>query len=238
MARDFDGSTGYLSLADGDPLSLGIWTVSAWVNLDVVDTEAAIITHEYDGSDQMPMVLAMGAGGAEGALNRWFVGYWTGSAWRTASDSITAPTGSWVHLGGVYEGGTGTAAIKLYRDGALAASATPATANVASAAGKDLYIARSWHNPGLGGASFINGRIAEVGVWNVALSAAEVASLSKRYSPRLIRPQSLVSHWPLMGNASPEPDAWKHKYDLTLNGTGPKGDHPPIIVPSPAIYLP
>jgi hypothetical protein len=39
--------------------------------------------------------------------------------------------------------------------------------------------------------SFFNGDIAEVGVWNVALTADEIAGLAKGFRCRMIRPQSL-----------------------------------------------
>jgi hypothetical protein len=42
------------------------------------------------------------------------------------------------------------------------------------------------------------GRIAEVGVWNAALSAVEINSLAAGMSPELIRPQSLVFYAPLI----------------------------------------
>lgn len=46
--------------------------------------------------------------------------------------------------------------------------------------------------------NFCNGTIAEVAIWNAALNASEVAALAKGFSPRLIRPQSLVCYVPLL----------------------------------------
>jgi hypothetical protein len=45
---------------------------------------------------------------------------------------------------------------------------------------------------------FLNGFIAEVGIWNAALTDAEVASLAKGATCNLIRPQSLVFYAPLI----------------------------------------
>jgi len=47
-----------------------------------------------------------------------------------------------------------------------------------------------------------NGRIAEVGFWNVALTDEEVAVLAKGYSPLFVRPQNLVAYWPLIREGS------------------------------------
>jgi hypothetical protein len=45
---------------------------------------------------------------------------------------------------------------------------------------------------------YADGKIADAAIWNVALTAAEIASLAKGISPRLIRPQSLVFYAPLI----------------------------------------
>lgn len=47
-------------------------------------------------------------------------------------------------------------------------------------------------------ASFFNGSVAEVGIWNAALTAAEIASLAKGMTCDKVRPQSLVFYAPLV----------------------------------------
>jgi hypothetical protein len=54
------------------------------------------------------------------------------------------------------------------------------------------------------------GQIAEVGIWNVALTAAEIASLAKGMTCDKIRPQSLVYYAPLVRNLIDQ------KGDLTI----------------------
>ena len=49
-------------------------------------------------------------------------------------------------------------------------------------------------------AGAFNGRIAEVGIWNVALTAEEIASLAKGMTCDKVRPQSLVFYAPLVRN--------------------------------------
>jgi hypothetical protein len=46
--------------------------------------------------------------------------------------------------------------------------------------------------------SFFNGSIAEVGIWNAALTVAEIASLAKGMTCDKVRPQSLVFYAPLV----------------------------------------
>lgn len=45
---------------------------------------------------------------------------------------------------------------------------------------------------------FMNGSIAEVGIWNAALTAAEIASLAKGMTCDKVRPQNLVFYAPLI----------------------------------------
>lgn len=48
-----------------------------------------------------------------------------------------------------------------------------------------------------------NGQIAEVGIWNIALTDEEIAVLAAGYSPLFVRPQNLVAYWPLIRQGSP-----------------------------------
>lgn len=62
------------------------------------------------------------------------------------------------------------------------------------------------------GGQCMSGVIAEAAIWNVALTDDEVKSLSKGFTPLLVRPQNLVAYWPLIRT----PDIDKvGGYDLT-----------------------
>lgn len=79
--------------------------------------------------------------------------------------------------------------------------------------------------------AYVSGLIAEVGVWNVALTDAEASLLAKGLSPLLIRPNSLIAYYPLHS-----------LYDLTsivngdvikmtaFNSPVSSKDHPPMII--------
>jgi hypothetical protein len=83
-----------------------------------------------------------------------------------------------------------------------------------------------------------SGSIAEAAIWNAALTAEEVAVLGSGYSPLLIRPQSLVSYWPLMGRIIGEQDIIS-KNTLTLQNSPATSEHVPIIYPkAPQIMVP
>lgn len=78
-----------------------------------------------------------------------------------------------------------------------------------------------------GGAAFANGSIAEVALWNIALTDAEVLLLAAGISPLLIHPEALVGYWPLLHGYSPEIDLIKGN-NLTLSNTPTVTDHPSI----------
>ena len=65
--------------------------------------------------------------------------------------------------------------------------------------------------------------IAEVGVWDVALTDEEIAVLGKGFSCHYIRPQNLIHHMPLVRRSL------DLQGDLTEAGTVLVADHPPII---------
>lgn len=78
--------------------------------------------------------------------------------------------------------------------------------------------------------NFFDGDIAEVGIWNVALTDPEVLVLSTGMSPLLVRPSSLVGYWPLIGRYSPEIDR-VGRFDMTLDNTPAFADHPRMFYP-------
>ena len=79
----------------------------------------------------------------------------------------------------------------------------------------------------------MNGRLAEIAIWNAALTDDEVLSLSKGVSPLRVDPQNLVAYWPLYGNGSPEPNYVRNSTDLalTLINAPPQIDHAPVMAP-------
>lgn len=77
--------------------------------------------------------------------------------------------------------------------------------------------------------------LADCAYWSgVALTDGEVASLAAGFSPLLIRPSSLASHWQLPDNNNSDPVGG---YDLTPTGTLANGNHPPIIYPTEPVFV-
>jgi len=98
---------------------------------------------------------------------------------------------NWHHACGVY---TSSASRTAYLDGGN--NATDTTILTGSLSLNALTVGGRFNN-GIVGLFFI-GQIAEVGIWNVALTAAEIASLAKGMTCDKVRPQSLVFYAPLV----------------------------------------
>lgn len=151
----------------------------------------------------------------------------TSSAGTTSTGLVSANT--WHHAAGVF---TSDSSRSAFIDGGNKATNSDSRTAVSDIDGVNI-----------GGLEFpgaqqeLDGRLAEVGIWNVALTDAEIAILGDGYSPLLIRPQSLVFYLPFVGGSTVELIAGT---SFTTNGTPTKGvDHPPIIYPGASnVYVP
>jgi hypothetical protein len=121
----------------------------------------------------------------------------SGNGISLGTNGEIAATGTWYHAAGVFAASNSRTG---YFNGT--AHTTNTTAITVSGVDRTLLGARISTVVGL----YLNGQIAEAAVWNAALDAAEVASLSKGFSPLLIRPASLKAYWPLIGRHDPEID--------------------------------
>jgi hypothetical protein len=109
---------------------------------------------------------------------------------------------------------------RVYLDGSQDAERTSGVP--ASIADLNLY---GLSFGGLPGASlFFNGTIAEVGIWNAALTAAEIASLAKGMTCDKIRPQNLVFYAPLVRDLIDQ----KGGLTITNNNGATVANHPRI----------
>lgn len=74
--------------------------------------------------------------------------------------------------------------------------------------------------------SVFAGRIANVGIWNVALTSSEIVSLSKGISCDMICPQNLIFHTPLIRDLIDT----RRGLTITNNNTVNVADHPRIYI--------
>lgn len=131
--------------------------------------------------------------------------------------------GVWQHVAGVFA----TSSSRLaYLDGV---AGTENTTDLTPSGVDMLRIGQSASTA----ARPMDGLLAECAIWNVALSADDISQLYDGYTAINIKPESLVSYYPLvrdyqehMGNNS-----------VTPNNTVVYDDHPPVFdnVPSPVV---
>ena len=124
----------------------------------------------------------------------------------------------WRHIAGVFTSNTSRTA---YRDGV---AGTTNTTSATGPSGWDKIAIKSQFNFSFdaSGAS----EVAEFAVWGVALTADEVASLAKGFSPKRIRPQSLVFYVPATRALA---DYFRNGLALTTVGS-------PTVTDNPRIY--
>jgi hypothetical protein len=179
MAYNFTAaSSQYLSTASS-PVSTYPFTIAGWANPNTGGVLASI--SNADGSNRHLVAF-------NGGTTKVDAGSVTSAAWAAAS-SINYSANQWNHACGVFESATSRKAyVNGGNEGINTNSANFGTITSAYIATRIIGTA--------GG--FMNGPIAEVGIWNAALTVAEIASLAKGMTCDKVRPQSLVFYAPLV----------------------------------------
>lgn len=229
MSRDFNGSTGYLSLAAINAAHLRISlpiTVAAWVYPDTLKV-AGIFTNDKDTSTHQGMWLDMSdtSGHLEAAY-----GDTTGSASGARRSKVTSganalSSGVWQHVACRLRGATDMDILVNGTDKGGSYSGSGGTIAYDAGAASPVLIGQ------IAGTSFFDGKIAEVGFWRVSLSDAEITALAKGASPLLVRHGDLRGYWPIYGAATEEKDMTAHVVGMSLNGTAPAANHAPVGPP-------
>jgi len=227
MARDLaGGGADYLSRANGEAATnlTTAWSVAGWVYIDTLPgaLEWGIFSHDYDAGTRLVLPVALAFGNPpSGGNNKMFVGFYKGATWYTQTDPTAYTTGVWIHAAGTWDNAT----LRIFRNGSSVASGSPGITPDAVPANTTIYSGSTWYRPNNVSE---NGKIAEVGVWNVALSLEEVAALAKGVSPNMIRRGALKHYTPIWGTASPEVELSGNGNNMTLTGTGPVSTHCPV----------
>lgn len=186
MAYNLNGTTQYLSTASA-PASGSPMTLACWFNAAAVQSGVLVSVGVSSGSHRNQLQAVNGTPGVSNYVNAVAVG---SSTTAFAFGATDANTNTWAHTAGVFTSATSRTS---YTNGGGAVTNTTdcGTQNAANS----VVVGARW-NTTL--ALYYSGLIADVGVWNVALTADEIASLAKGVACRLIRPQSLVFYAPLV----------------------------------------
>lgn len=205
MSRLFDNAASQKLLYTSPVLTAAPMTMSCWFYTDETTNQTLLaLGNSTNTTDAFRLMLRAPADPSQGVMAATNAPASGGEVTTTTTYS----TNTWHHGAAVFASSSSRSA---YLDGGGkatdTASGTP-TVDQTSIGVWDRLVP----------VGYMSGRIAEVAVWNVALSDEEIVSLAKGFSPVLIRPSALVAYWPLFGNDSPELDRWKSRFDMTVTG--------------------
>ncbi|MBK7424590.1 MAG: LamG domain-containing protein [Propionivibrio sp.] len=193
--------------ASGDSLSrarlAGAKTVMAWVYITTDRNDYTVFFGL--GSNEL-----IGTGGDGTTLL-----HYDGTMERTGSN---LSTGTWFHLAYVSNGDALANGFTVYLNGA--ADITYTVRSLTSA-GTNMYLGNDEYS------EWLNGRMAHVKIWNVALTAAEIQQ--EMYSSRPQRFTNLWSWLPMIESGSGRNSEWSSSGNTwTANGTLADEDGPPV----------
>lgn len=216
MSRSLNGTTDYLEYSGAASTALPVTLVS-WCNTSVTTaTQVCVSLSTAAGTNSVSLRLI------NGAIIRARSSNTAGTAVQSDTTG-TYSANTWFHAAAVFTSNTSRTA---YLNGTAATTNTTSndpsasTFNITSIGNNTASSVR---------ANFYTGSIADAAIWSVALTAAEIASLAKGVSPLMIRPASLISYWPLIGQASPEIDLHS-RFEMTVSGATAAA-HPRVYMP-------
>jgi hypothetical protein len=192
MAYNFSGTNQYLQVGSAVVTSTPL-TMACWFNCDSAGPSSCLVSVTNSGNAGGLTRFALFARGNVAGDPV------TAIASDTSSNGIADTTagyivGKWHHGCAVF---TSTTSRSVYIDGG--SSATNTTSITPTLLDRTNIGVQFLQNAGgASGTSFTDGLIAEVGIWNAALTAAEIASLAKGMTCDKVRPESLVFYAPLV----------------------------------------
>ncbi len=212
MARNFDTSNeDHIEI--GDVAALNITgekiTLSIWFKITTNAMEHKLLAKWSDSPAKFSYLLSIRSD------NKPQIAINTGST-STAIGTTPIVLGRWYYLVGTYDGTT----MRIYLDG-VEENTTAKTGNISS----NTAPVRIGVGSGNTNEQPMDGDAGHCAIWDIDLTAGEVASLAVGISPLRIRRGDLVFYAPINGQV-PELDIIGG-LDLTVNGTT-KSEEPPI----------
>jgi hypothetical protein len=213
MARLFDGSDDSV-FRDSAVFTAAPFTMACWFNVvDITSTHHLFFVGQ-SGSDNQRWALK-----ASGAIANDPVQFFVKTASTTQISTTTGySANTWHHACAVEGSGTDH---RVYIDGGSKASSVDS--RIPTAASIDRTAVGYRHNTSP--LEPCNGRIADAVIWNVALTDAEVAIISRPgFQMHRYRPESIKLYWRL-GVATTEPDWSGNGFHGTLLSAPTIADH-------------
>jgi hypothetical protein len=224
MSRLFNG-TSDLAQVVASIMAATPFTVCAWVKPAAVTAEMAV-AGGFDTSDTTVDANSLiVAGNVAGDPVRAYTV--TGGSGFNFSDINGVTAGVWQHIAGVWSSITSRQAfLNAVGGGANTTSDDPSAAI-------DTFIIGARRTSSVTG-TYFEGLIAEVAVWNVALTQTQLEELAAGAAATEVAPESLAHYWTLESDGTDSIGS----ADLTFTGTTHSEDHPTITGGEPPVPPP
>jgi len=189
MAFGFTSASSQHLSTSSTPVTTFPCTLACWVNLTNTTDTCAFISLQ-NSATQSRIQLSNNAGSTPKRAVQIIASDAVGTLGIAGVNETAFSAGAWYHAAGVFTSSTSPQAFLNGNVGVTAGvgSITPT--------GIDQILIGARRSTALG--LYQNGLMAEVGIWNAALTAAEIASLAKGMTCDKVRPQSLVFYAPLV----------------------------------------
>jgi hypothetical protein len=207
MAYSFNGGSQSLTTTSNAGVTGTPMTLAAWIYPTNTVTSVAIALGKSAGSDRYTLVYYAAGFEVRAQVNG------NGSGAANAGTQTTA--NSWRHMAAVF---TSTTSRQAFYNGV---GGTVDTALITTGTIDSIVIGARYATT-LG--AYFPGRIAECGVWNTDLTAAEIASLADGMTCDKVRPQSLVFYAPLVRDLQDV----RGGLTITNNNTATVANHPRV----------
>ena len=209
MAYDFVAASTQNLITSSTPVTGTPLTLACWALKDLTSNRGLVyLANSTDGANNYIGILT-----SDTDLVNINI---TSSTASSFSGGVgTAATGTWFHAAGVF---TSSTSRRAYADGVagsnVTTNVTPTGIDRIGIGARVRSTIDQYHD----------GLIAEVGIWNVALNAAEIASLADGVTCDRVCPQSLVFYAPLIRNLQ---DLMESR-TITNTNTATVANHPRV----------
>lgn len=213
MAYSFNGTSQYLNTSVAPPISGTPLTIACWARMTNVPSQQVCVALGISSASHRNQI---GVSGSDLRARAASVGTLTTGVFTDST--TTFALNSWVHITGVFPNNS-SRTVYLNAGGSRTNTANAGVQNLPNS----VSVGVRWNNSlGL----FLNGQVAEVGIWNGILSLQEIESLSKGMTCDKISPQNIVFYAPLVR------DLQENKGGLTItnNNSAAVTAHPRIYV--------
>jgi hypothetical protein len=215
MAYNFNGTNQYLSTASA-PVTSWPLTMACWFNVTNATTQYVLMAIGKQGNNERFILQAAGhLSGDPVATN-----YLDSTSTNYRADSTSGfSANTWTHACGVH---TSALSRTAYVNGGSGGSNT-STATLSNSGLNLIHIGAQLTSVDTA-LNYTSGLIAEVGIWNAALTADEIASLADGFTCDKVRPTALVFYAPLIRNLQDV----KGGLTITNNNTATVANHPRV----------